>query len=429
VFHPGVTLTQTAFRILTEHTPQPTPEPTAALTAAAAPTAGAAADGPVAGGQAPPPRTLVIEHTYAEGTCLHGTRRSDDLYATLRSLGWLFRRSVGDFRLQASQDRPANRGAIARTVEALRTAGFAVEVRIDTTPRAVQQAEDERAVRADHRADRLTARAERLAAEAAGREDAANRVLEHIPLGQPLLTDHHSYRADRRRRDRAHANMARAVELERAAGQTAAAAATAAAHMTHRHNPETVANRIRTLTAELNRYQREHTALAAEHTALAAAAALATDAAVTGGARARRAGELAEHLEHTRAQLTYWQQVRAEQITAGEATNYSRADISRGDLIQYHGGWCVVVRANAKSVSVPAPLAGGTATHTVRYEHLRDHVTPDSARWNAVAVEAVLRARMMANRGELAHPDWKNVEASVGEQLAARSGPAHTQGR
>jgi hypothetical protein len=61
---------------------------------------------------------LVIEHTYAEGTCLEGTRRSDDLYATLRSLGWLFRRSVRDYRLQASQDRPAKRGAIEGTVAA-----------------------------------------------------------------------------------------------------------------------------------------------------------------------------------------------------------------------------------------------------------------------------------------------------------------------
>ncbi|WP_098960974.1 DUF3560 domain-containing protein, partial [Pseudonocardia sp. N23] len=304
----------------------------------------------------PTPRMLTIEHTYAEGTCLEGTRRSDDLYATLRSLGWLFRRSVGDFRLQASQDRPAKRAAIERTVAALRTAGFGVEVRIDTTPRPVAEAEGERAVRAEHRADQLTTRATRLAGEAAGREQAANRVLEHIPLGQPLLTDHHSYAADRRRRERAHANMERAVALQREAGHTAAAAATAAAHMRHRHNPHTVANRIRALTAALARYERE-------------VAALAANTAIPVEARVRREGELAEYVENAREQLSYWQRVRDAQIAGGEATNYSRADISRGDLIRYEGGWYVVVRANAKSVSVPSPLTGGGATHTVRYEH------------------------------------------------------------
>ncbi|GEL25738.1 hypothetical protein PSU4_46920 [Pseudonocardia sulfidoxydans NBRC 16205] len=377
---------------LTEPTPLPT-EP--ALTG---PTQGLA------------PRMLVIEHTYAEGTCLEGTRRSDDLYATLRSLGWLWRGSVGDFRLQASQDRPAKRGAIERTVAALRAAGFAVEVRIGTTPRPAPEAEVDRAVRAETRADRLTARAARLTGEAASREEAANRVLDHIPLGQPLLTDHYSYNGDRRRRERAHANMERSVALEREAGRTEAAAATAAAHMRHRHNPHTVANRIRTLTAALARYERE-------------LAALATNAQICVEARVRREGDLAEYVENAREQLSYWQRVRDAQIAAGEATNYSRDDISRGDLIRYEGGWYVVVRANAKSVSVPSPLTGGGATHTVRYEHLREHVTPDSPRWREVAVAAVLGARLMAHGGQLSDPEWKKVTDSVADQLGALSDP------
>ncbi|MCF7547334.1 DUF3560 domain-containing protein [Pseudonocardia sp. WMMC193] len=391
-FHPGVTATQTAFRIVGD--PDHEPEPTF--------------------GPAQPRRQLLIEHTYAEGTCLEGVERADDLYRTLRSLGWLARRSVGDYRLQHSQDRPAKLGAIDRTVQALESAGFSVEVRIDTTARSMAKAETERSVRAEQRADRLTARSDRLATEAAGREEAANRVFDHIPLGQPLLTDHHSYGRDSRRRERARANMARSVELDREAGQTAEAAATAAAHMRHRHNPETVANRIRTLTAELNRYMRER-------------AELPTDTRITDEVRARRDAELAEREEHTRSQLAHWQQVRAEQITNGQATDYRRDDISRGDLIRYQSGWYVVVRANAKSVSVPSPIMGGGATHTVRYEHLRDHITPDSPRWAAIAVEAVLSARLMANRGELTSPEWKRVEASVHNQLTELAEPAETR--
>jgi hypothetical protein len=55
------------------------------------------------------------------------------------------------------------------------------------------------------------AKTERLDAEAKQREDAARTVLDHIPLGQPYLTDHHSYGADRRRRERAFDNMGRSA--------------------------------------------------------------------------------------------------------------------------------------------------------------------------------------------------------------------------
>lgn len=80
-------------------------------------------------------RELVITHTYTDGTVLTGTHRSDDLYRLLRSHGWLYRRSAGDYRLQASQDRPAKTGPIGRTAAALRERGFTATVHLDSTPR------------------------------------------------------------------------------------------------------------------------------------------------------------------------------------------------------------------------------------------------------------------------------------------------------
>ena len=59
----------------------------------------------------------------------------------------------------------------------------------------------------------------------------------------------------------------------------------------------------------------------------------------------------------------------------------------------------------------------------MRYEHLRDHVTPDSPRWREVAVEAVLRARLMAHCGQLSDPAWTKVTDSVADQLDALSDP------
>jgi hypothetical protein len=75
----------------------------------------------------------VITHTYTEGTVLTGTLRSDDLYRLLRSHGWLYRRSAGDYRLQASQDRPAKTGPIGRTAGALRERGFTVTVHLGSS--------------------------------------------------------------------------------------------------------------------------------------------------------------------------------------------------------------------------------------------------------------------------------------------------------
>jgi hypothetical protein len=116
----------------------------------------------------------VITHTYTEGTVLTGTLRSDDLYRLLRSHGWLYRRSAGDYRLQASQDRPAKTGPIGRTAGALRERGFTVTVHLDTTPRPMADAEADRETCAAARSDRLHGAADRLTAKAE-REAAARR--------------------------------------------------------------------------------------------------------------------------------------------------------------------------------------------------------------------------------------------------------------
>lgn len=335
----------------------------------------------------PPARLLEIEHSHAEGTTLSGTRREDDLYTTLRGLGWLYRRSVGDFRLQGSQDKPAKQGPITRTADALRARGFEVTVCIDRTPRPVEQAERERAARAEDRAERLGNRAEARTAEATRREAAGNSVLDHIPLGQPLLVGHHSYRADRRRRERAVGNLWRAHELRGEAARLREAADSAAAHMTHRHTPSTVVNRIAELEAEQRRLQRR-----------------------PAGSGEEAQANQRERVEYVEEQLRYWRGVRAEQITAGVATDYSRASVAVGDLVRYRNRWLPVARVNAKSVSVPHTLLGGTQTDTIRYELLDDVVESDDSRWDQLAGLAWVRARAMLGNNQRMHAAWAPLE-------------------
>jgi hypothetical protein len=154
--------------------------------------------------------------------------------------------------VQASQDRPAKTGPIGRTAAALRDHEFTVTVHLDTTPRPMADAEADRETRAAARSDRLHRVADRLTAQAHERETAAWRVLDHLPLGQPMLVDHHSYQAYRRRRERAFTNLDASAELARQAQSTEQAAQTAGAHMVHRLPRDGgQRNRIRDLEAEL----------------------------------------------------------------------------------------------------------------------------------------------------------------------------------
>lgn len=355
----------------------------------------------------PQGRVLVIAHSYAEGTTLSGTRRSDDLYRLLRSQGWLYRRSVGDFRLQGSVDKPAKTGAIDYTARSLRERGFTVRVDIDNTVRPAVEAEADRAGRAEERADRLDARAQRLGRQVQARQDAADHVLDNIPPGQPYLVDHHSYRADRARRERAFANLEKSWDLAGQADTAAARADTARRHMDYRHTPETVANRIREIEADLRRIDRERDQYRRRDDLIAAG--VPAERIGIGALTPLRDMDLADRTTYLTEQLDYWRNVRAQQITDGTATNYTRDDIHTGDLVKYRGTWYPVVRVNTKSVSVPSIVGGTSWTDTVRYEHLRDHRHPNHPDWATARTAALAQAYAISRSGAL-HPAYAALQ-------------------
>jgi len=345
-------------------------------------------------GQAPAGRELTICHSYAEGTLLSGTTRADDLYQLLRSLGWLYRRTAADYRLQASLDRPAKRGRIQDTAAALRARGFAVAVDIDNTVRAAEDAEADRATRADGRADRLEVRAERLREQATGKHAAGRRVLDHIPPGQPYLVDHSGYAADRRRRERAIANLDQAHHLTTHAEHTQRQAEVARDHMRYRHTPETVANRIRDIEAALRATARTRAAGQLHARLLARGIPRENIPAGLNELNPDAERDLDDREAYLDEQLTHWRTIRAQQITDGTATNYTRDHIHTGDLVLHRSTWYLVLRANTLTVTVPS--FHGTGTNTIRYEHLRGHTTPDHADWQEARAAAVTAAYRFA---------------------------------
>jgi hypothetical protein len=347
-------------------------------------------------------RVLAITHTPEDGTTLEGTTREDDLYRWLRSQGWNYRRSVGDFRLQGSPNKPAKRHAINRTAEGLRERGFDVHIAIDDTVRSFADAEADRAANAEVRAERLEARSTRLSTAADNREHAGRRVLDGIPLGQPYLVDHPGYAADRNRRERAFANLEKAAELGNLAERVAEQAKTASNHMAYRHHPETVVNRI-------NQFEAEQRGIARE-----VARGDAIDQLYSGADEARRQQlreqqgvvpftaehrhQLAVRAEWLAEQLRGWRAVREQQIADGEATNYTKDTFAKGDFVQRRGDWYPVLKVNTVSVTVPSPSGGWTAT--VRFEHITDHVRPGDERWETAKAKAIATGtRHVGNSG------------------------------
>lgn len=367
-------------------------------------------------------RELLIEHTAENGTTLTGTTKADDVYNLMRSLGWLLRRNHDDYRLQGSVDKPFKRGAVQRTVEALEKhfAGtVTVRVEADRELRSVVDAEASIAEAAEARADRLGGRADRLGALSEAARAAADRVFDAIPFGQPLLVGHHSYKADRNRRERAWNQLGRSYELGREAAKAAAAAEVAGDRMRYRHTPVTVANRIERLSAERRRIER---AIGEDDTLRGLSDKGRAVAEQRFGLRVlsdTSREDYADQLAHLIGQIEYWTEVREQQIADGVATNYSRDTVKAGDVVKVRDQWHYVVRANAKTVAVPSPL-GGEWTHTTPWHEVQDAVTVGDERHTRFLIK-FLATEKATKFGAAAAKKFPDLAAQVEAALAARA--------
>ncbi|GAA2778906.1 DUF3560 domain-containing protein [Crossiella cryophila] len=320
---------------------------------------------------------LTIWHSYEQGTILGGTSKGDRAGELLgrAGLGWRWSRNIvtpdgddGAWYIRTSRDKPARRQQIECAAERLREAGYLVTVHLDNTLRDMRVSEAERA-------DRMHERAEGLQAKATGQNNTAARLSEQAERcfpdnGQPLLIGHHSYVRDLRRRNRGWTKLGKSAELTVAAERTRRRADTARKHMRHRQDPLRVARRIRTLEAELRRWQRALNGSDDQH----------ADTAVQDGREgchstlgwSTRAREAIAHLGN---QLAYWRALRQQQQTEGTAADYGPDTIKKGDRVQDKVDWAEVVRVNRKSVTINfMQLPGGEwITSTVRYDQIRNH--------------------------------------------------------
>ncbi|OZG29821.1 hypothetical protein BH683_007800 [Williamsia sp. 1138] len=318
--------------------------------------------------------TITISHTAADGTLVEGTSKGDGTNTILKAHGFRWFRTLGLWGIAASRDRQPNEYKINRAADALRAAGHTVTVDIDRDHRPAADAEADRLARQDGRAAALAAKATRKhqAAQAAWDKDkAATAALP--PGGEPIKVGHHSEGRHRNALDKAWKTLGAAVAAEATATDADHRAQAAAATTGHRYNPRTVANRIDTLEAEHRADQR---ALDGHTRTLFTDAhghkRTKTTPAATGTHRDRIIARMAQRAED----IAHWTSIRADQIDAGQATDYTREAITPGDLVRdRYNDWLRVRRTNAKSVTVEYPTrhGGGMLTATIKYPDLTGH--------------------------------------------------------
>lgn len=298
---------------------------------------------------------LTISHDYANGTTVEGTTRYSRAHQALRAHpSWVWSRHAGAWLLRSSKYRRSKPGPIAEMAGILTRLGYTVEYAIDDTMPGLAEQEADLADRMADRRDRLERRAAVMADRAEASRRKADDVFDHIPPGQPMLVDHHSYPADRRRRERAWTNLGRSVEQAQQADRLSRQAESAAHHMGARYSPETVGNRIQKLEAEQRRVQREldGTPYVGSHTD---EHGQSRDRWATRRPTPQRAAHLRQELTDLTEDLAYWRGVYADLQQQGRACTLGPDTVAVGDWVRTFAGWLPVRRVNRKSVTVPNP--------------------------------------------------------------------------
>lgn len=306
---------------------------------------------------------IVVEHS-AGGTLVTGTSRDDrEAIDALKTHGFRWSRNLDAWYLP----RPWGESTRLQRVRALAaTLGDRVRIEVDDAPRrTAAEREADRQEAAANRADRMTARAAAAEARAAMASAKADRIGERFAFGQPILVGHHSEPGARRDRDRI--DTATRTSLDEASKAEAAREAAARAERTAAgvESPVTIGNRIERTEAEIRKLQRYITGSGPE--------VYGQHVPATGAYLARLERQKAEALDqlaHDRAKLA-----------ALDVVTYSRDNVKPGDFVKVRGAWYPVVRANAKTVSVPNACMPADVVHTdtTPWREVQDHQPRDSA--------------------------------------------------
>jgi len=275
-----------------------------------------------------------------------------------------------------------------------------------------ETAQRERAVQ---RSDRMSTKAEKLTTQAETHRAAADRISQNIPFGQPILLGHHSEPRALRDADRIRSNIDRSSEYAASAEAAQAAAVRAERTATGAESVVTITNRIERNEALVRKVDRE---LADHASARGIVDRLGADHPTVAKVGPERLGVRGPE------RLAQLQQLKAEaldaighdrtKLAAAGGVAYGKHNVEPGDLICTREGYTPVIRANAKTATVPT---GYSWTDTIPWSRVRKVVkaekfTPDQVREILEAVEPGDKHRAAAFQKTLARAEAAEAAAA-----------------
>ncbi|NDK24679.1 DUF3560 domain-containing protein [Streptomyces sp. TR1341] len=316
---------------------------------------------------------ITIRHTRAEGTLIHGSEPGDGVLEALNPWGFRYARSIGFVYLRGSRDRTADMRRIRGAKAALEEAGHTVTVDIDeAVRRAFEVAENERYERAGARTERFDARADRLQ-ESSDEKWARGRRIAASYQGEPVKIDHYS--AGRHMRDLARAKtlFGQSVAEQQEADRCRSRADSAASYEEGRKHPGTTLRRLDRLNAE-----RRHVERQMERVVRTAEGCTEAGNPLDPKLIVDNLAKLDADHHDLCEQIAHWDAHLAEVQAAGVKI-WGKGDFAPGDYAQLGDRWYLVLRANAKSLTVPKSVdwkarvynrdnQTGTSTSTLPYD-------------------------------------------------------------
>lgn len=325
---------------------------------------------------------ITIKHTRAEGTLIVGSAPGDGILEVLNPWGFRYARTVGFIYLRGSRDRAADMRRIRGAQAALEADGHAVILSIDeTVRRSFQEAEGERYQRAGERAARLGARADCLQ-ESSDEKWAEGRRIAACYQGEPVKVDHHSASKHMCELGRARKLFGQSVEEQREADRCRRLADAAASFEDGRKHLGTTLRRLDRLRADLGRIERQM-----ESTVQAAVKMADTDQPVHPETLAESLVRLDADHHDLHEQIATWED-HIEQAKADGAKVWRPEDFTPGDYVGLGERWYLVLRVNAKTLTVPKSVDHrarvynranqlGTRTSTLPYDKVTGRMGGD----------------------------------------------------
>ncbi|MEW2631643.1 DUF3560 domain-containing protein [Streptomyces sp. NPDC048389] len=297
--------------------------------------------------------TIKISHTPEDGTLVDGdTEKGDGTGDILKRYGFRWFRSLRQYGHPQSIDRAPRVVAMEAAAEELREAGHTVTVEIAEEVRPNDVVRADKHERLEDRRAALGAKQEKLTQEAEALRRRSDAMVEHLPLGQPVMPGP---------RGRAHRNLLnRSIDTAIRSAHTAEEARRMPSRIegsrraeAYKERPDVTARRVKRLEAEKRSLERRMDSLSLHPETRSDALRRQYEAELK---------VLEERIAGDRAVLDAARE-------AGTFGRYSKDNVHRDDQVKIRGQWRTVARANVKTVSV---TTGYSWTDRYGYEEIRD---------------------------------------------------------